>query len=136
MHNFIHDVLGTTQSVATSPIKVVRFGGAVSVLSSIMPLISADLYAQQAPTLDGQTASRTVTGRGTDNVTTIGQNGTADRSTLFNGEGNYSTTVTGPNGQIARTVTGAIALRSSNEVSPQTNATAVDYSGLSSFSSS
>lgn len=58
---------------------------------------------------NGQTANRTVTGRGTGNVnaTTSGPNGTVNRSTTFNGNGNYSSTVTGPSGQTAnRMVTG------------------------------
>jgi uncharacterized protein DUF3300 len=58
---------------------------------------------------NGQAVNRTVTGRGTGNVsaTTTGPNGTLDRSTSFNGNGNYSSTVTGPNGQaVDRTVTG------------------------------
>src|SRR5262249_36857037 len=50
---------------------------------------------------NGQSVNRTVTGRGTGDVTatTSGPNGTASRSTSFNGNGNYSSTITGPNGQ-------------------------------------
>jgi len=58
-------------------------------------------YSSTVTAPNGQTGNRTVTGRGTGNVTatTSGPNGTVSRSSSFNGNGNSSTTVTGPNGQ-------------------------------------
>ena len=46
---FIHELHDTSQSVAASTIKLVRAGIAVALICCIVPLRSADLYAQQAP---------------------------------------------------------------------------------------
>jgi Protein of unknown function (DUF3300) len=69
---------------------------------------AARTYNQQVVYGPNGYASRTSTTVGNQtNVHITGPNGTASRSTSFNGNGNYSSTITGPNGQsVNRTVTG------------------------------
>src|SRR5215475_6783998 len=49
MHKWIHDFLAASQSAANSTIKNVRAGIAMTLIACIIPLSTADLYAQQAP---------------------------------------------------------------------------------------
>jgi hypothetical protein len=69
---------------------------------------AARTYNQQVIYGPNGYASRTATTVGNQtNVQITGPNGTVNRSTSFNGNGNYSSTITGPNGQsVNRTVTG------------------------------
>jgi len=48
-HKFIHNFLATSQSAANSMIRMVRAGIAVTLICSIIPFSTADIYAQQAP---------------------------------------------------------------------------------------
>jgi len=47
MHKFIHGFPGTSRSITASTIKLLRAGITVSLICCILPLSSADLYAQQ-----------------------------------------------------------------------------------------
>ena len=49
MNKWIRDFLAASQSAANSTIKMVRAGIAMTLIACIIPLSTADLYAQQAP---------------------------------------------------------------------------------------
>src|SRR5262245_25386868 len=51
---WIHDFLAASQSAANSTIKMVRAGIAITLIACIIPLSTADIYAQQAPPADPQ----------------------------------------------------------------------------------
>src|SRR5262249_27104842 len=49
MNKCIHDFLAASQSAANSTLKMLRTGIAITLICSVVPFSSADLYAQQAP---------------------------------------------------------------------------------------